>query len=146
MSYLIDFEGEEKLDTHRKIVFICSGAIDFSESIQVELRKVPTEGFEEIHPGILFHKMWLPHARMTMTHNFLACLSYFYHPFDHKNHPEYKVYYRCFRNWHHSHDIMHEYDIHKPMTIDEAMDYVKKEEFDLVPNYANSPFVDFKYQ
>ena len=63
MSYIKNFQQEEKNDDHRKIVFTCAGAIDFSENIQIELRKVPTEGFEEIHPADLFHKMWLPHIK-----------------------------------------------------------------------------------
>lgn len=143
MSYLKDFEQEEKLDVHRKIVFTCSGAIDFTENVQIELRKVPTEGFEEIHPANLFKKMRLPHTDMIQFYNFVVCLSYAYHPFDHKNNPDYKAYYRCSRRWHHSHDMMHEHDINQPMTIEEAMDYVKKEGLDLLPNYPNSPFQTF---
>ena len=38
---------------------------------------------------------------------------------------------------------MNEHNIHIPMTIEEAMEYVKKEQLDLVPNYPNSPFTDF---
>jgi len=143
MSYIENFEKEERDDAKRRIIFTCSGAIDFIENVQIELRKVPTEGFEEIHPADLFHKIYLPHTRMIMLHNFLACLSYFYHPFDAKNHPEYKIYYRCFRYWHHSHDSYHQHDIRKPMTVEQAMKYVKKQKFDLIPNYPNSPFVEF---
>jgi hypothetical protein len=131
MSYLKDFQAELRNDEFRKIVFTCTGAIDFIENIEIELSKTPKEGFTETHPCKLFHEMYIRHLYLVLCRNFLLTISYCHHPCDERLYPDDKIYYKCTNYYHHSHDFFNKHERKKIMTIKEAMKYVKENHFDL---------------
>jgi len=131
MGFIKDFEFEIKNDSNRYIQFTCSGAIDFTEYIRIEIRKKPEVGFKEIYPSELFKEISLPHLDSVLRNNFLLLLSYSCHFNDPKFNPDEMIYYRCYRYWHHSHDVLGTHDVDQLMTIEDAMEHIRKNEFSL---------------
>jgi len=131
MGFIKDFEFEIKNDSKRYIQFTNVGAVDYTEYIRIELRKVPTLGFTETYPSELYKKVSIKHLDNLLIENFLLLISYICHFNDDKFHPDDKIYYRCYKYWHHSHDGLGQHDRDDLMTLDGAMDYVKENGFSL---------------
>ena len=66
-----------------------------------------------------------------MINNFLLSLGYACHFNDPKLHPDEKIYYRCYKYWHHSHDILGSHDVDGLMTLEGAMEHIKNNKFSL---------------
>lgn len=131
MGFIKDFKFEIKDDSKRYIQFTNTYAVDYIEYIRIEMRKTPEIGFKEIYPSELYGKMFLTHLDNVMIHNFLLLLSYTCHYNDPKFHPDEKIYYRCYRYWHHSHDGLGTHDKDALMLIEDAMKYIKENKFSI---------------
>ena len=130
MGFVTDIRYMGMVDQHRHLDFICSGAIDFIEYIRFELRLEPTDGFTEIHPSVFYKKIHLPHIGMILIYDSMVLLNYVCNHSDERLQPDLKIYYKCYKYYHHSHEPYGTNHI-TPMTIEEAMEHIKKEQYDL---------------
>jgi hypothetical protein len=131
MGFITDCEYEIKNDSNRYLEFINIRAVDYTEYIRIELRKKPTVGFKDIHPVDLYRMMKFPRLEMILIQYFIKLVGYVYNHYDLKNNLEEKVYYRCYRFYHHSHDLRGEYDKDELMTLDNAMKWVEQNNLSL---------------
>lgn len=136
MSYVKKFIGEVKQYENCKIRFEASGFSNFTDDIVIELSKVPKDGFEETGPCELVKKLIkIPHIHFLLYRNMLITIGYSYHPFDYKNNPHEKVYYKCYRHFLHHDDIMlRQYERFISMNINEVVDFVITEKWDMQIN------------
>ena len=122
--------------SNRSITFDCSGALDFTSQILFELSPIPKEGFVEIFPMDFLKEMYkMKHISQIVMTYFIQILGRYPHISDlNKDLPEIKrftkMYYKCYRLYRHSHEPWHEYH-YTNMTLQEAVKYVIKEEYDI---------------
>jgi hypothetical protein len=124
-------KGKLWIPIQDSLEFECSGAIDFSESIKIELSKEEKDGFEKIHPYDLYCKLYFPHLDCLIRHNLWTLIQYSPHISDMNLKKEDIIYYRCYRVFHHSHWPYDKKEI-KYLSFDEAKKMIKKEKLSLV--------------
>lgn len=116
------------------IIFICSGAIDYTEQINIEMSLEPKLGFIECHPLDLLYKIQdIKHIQNILTKYFVLILKKVPQTSDrNENLPLEKrftkVYYRCYKRYFHSHWYMagksYQYT---DFSLDDAIKYIIKE-------------------
>ena len=135
---VVDMEKSAE-ENKNSIIFNCSGAIDFSEQINIELSHtneyygMKDTGFTEIHPLDLMWKLdtEIKHIQEILYVYFLNITGKIPHISDkNENLPLEnrftKIYYKCYKKFHHSHWHWDKYH-YTPLTLDEAIKYIKKE-------------------
>lgn len=118
------------------IRFVCDGAIDFSETVEIELSETFQRGFTKIHPLQFLRETHLPHCMWIFNINFLAMFQRTPHISDmNENLPEdsrwTEIYYKCYRKFHHSHWGFNKASEITPMTLKDAMDHVKERDLSI---------------
>lgn len=116
------------------IIFDVTGAIDFSEQVNIELSKIEKEGFTEIFPLDFYSKIsTIKHIKQIVDMYFSKIVNRIPHVSDRtesvKNRFT-KVYYKCYKKYYHSHwrfDKM-AYD---PLSLEDAIEYIKKNNLDI---------------
>ena len=145
------FDKGKSWNKPNSLEFECSGAVDFSESIKIELckfeyftneeRKEKLDWvlddkekkieFEKIHPYDLYCKLSFPHLDDAIRRNLGVLIEYYPHISDKNLRKDDIIYYRCYREFHHSHWPFGEKKI-TFLTLDKAIKEIKKEKLDLV--------------
>ena len=111
------------------IEFDCSGAIDFFESIRFELCLSKEDGFKETHPLDLFYCLNVGHLTNVLHNEFLRLVGRVPHISD-KNTKLLnrfdKIYYKCYKVYHHSHWPYGTPNAITELTLVEAIKIIKK--------------------
>ncbi len=133
-------------EDENSIIFECTGAIDYSEKINIELSLTHKLGFLEIKPNLLIRKLFsFKHIQSIIICYFIKIVKRMPHiSDDNESLPkEYRftsVYYRCYKKFHHSHDHWDKYE-YTELSLNEAIDYIDKENLGIrLPNSINLIF------
>lgn len=119
------------------ILFTCSGAIDFTEDVYIELSLEYKEGFKLITPIELLKKISkIKHMQYIFSTYFYKICGRMPHISDiNDNIPESKrftkVYYKCYRKFSHSHKYG-EYTITN-LELDQCIEYIKSKNLCIIP-------------
>lgn len=138
IMFSIENYNKLKEEDDNSIIFDCSGAIDFTEQMNIELSLEPKEGFTECHPLDL---MWKINNIKNIQNIIRTCFCVILKKVPHisdKNEQLHiekrftKVYYKCYKKFWHSHWYMscksHNYT---NFSLDNAIEYIIKENFSI---------------
>ena len=118
------------------IQFICSGALDFTEYVNIHVSKEEKEGYIEIHPFDLYCGIKIPYIDTILRRRLSESLDYNPHISDRNLKPDLKVYYKCQSFYQHSHhmyrDMINKRDNNIDVTLKEAVDYIKEKKLDIL--------------
>lgn len=132
------------------IVFTCSGAIDFSEQVNLELSIEPKQGFTEIQPSDFLKELYrIKHIHQIITTYFYVILGRYPQMSDrNKDIPETKrftkMYYKCYRKFWHTHDAFGNYK-YTDVTLQDAISYIQERNLDIdIPDVKLNTSRDIK--
>lgn len=131
--------ARHELEESNSIIFDCSGAIDFTEHIHIELSMTPKEGFTHILPLDL---MWqinsLKHIGTMVSDYFRKICQKSPHISDrNEDLPEERrwtsVYYKCYKRFKHSHEPWGNDYHYTQLSLTEAISYIVDNGLDIKP-------------
>lgn len=116
----------------KAIVFNVSGAIDFTERIEILLSNDPIDGYTEEHPFRLYLAITkeIPYIDNILRNRFLKAIEYFPHISD--NAKDLKVYYKCQRVYRHSYQQYDSPDKITDLTLNAAIYNIIRQKLDII--------------
>jgi len=121
---------DSKLSDDNSIIFTNPYAVDYTELVNIELSLDEKNGFIETTPFDLWCKLsQLNHIQIIISIYFYSITKIMPHIADKD---KYKLFYRCYKRYSHTHDMEIEYT---ELSIDKAIELIKDENYSIgLPN------------
>jgi hypothetical protein len=123
-------------EDNNSIIFRQTGAIDYTEQINIELSLTEKEGFIKIHPLKLMREIHLNHILDILYAYFINITNTIPKISDENESLPIEnrftvIYYKCYNRFHHFHQLFGKYQ-YTNLTLEQAMDTIKTKKMDIV--------------